>query len=300
MSALNQARSSRHGERLLACLVFTLSFHMALPSAMASYDENRERAAKKACLAGDVAKGVSILADLYARTDDLTYIFNQGRCLEQNGKYEQAILLFREFMLKEQDAGKQPDPVAERHIANCQALLDQQRQRDQAVASSVGPIPSPAAATPPPMPEPTAVPGNGGLQVPASGPAVPVASASNAELRADANQEGRAAGGSGLRVAGIATMAAGLAGLTAGIVLNVKANSLASEIETGRPYLRSQENSRASYETWGWVGYGVGGACLAGGAILYYLGYARGKSSRLTFVPSITAHAFGTTVRAPF
>ena len=41
----------------------------------------RERAAKRACLTGDVERGVEFLADLYIDTNDTNYIFNQGRCL---------------------------------------------------------------------------------------------------------------------------------------------------------------------------------------------------------------------------
>ncbi len=82
----------------------------------------KERAARKACLSGDVAKGASILSELYVQTNDATYIYNQGRCFEQNGQYDEAILRFREYLRKHADAGTKPDAPAERHIADCQAL----------------------------------------------------------------------------------------------------------------------------------------------------------------------------------
>jgi len=120
-------------------------------------------AAKRACLAGDYAKGVAILADIYVETKDINSLYNQGRCFEQNGKYEEAIVRFREYQRKNRDAGNPPDPDAERHIAECQALLD---PKSAVVAPAPGPTPAPA----PPQPQVQAPP-------PAATPASPPAPA---------------------------------------------------------------------------------------------------------------------------
>ena len=45
---------------------------LAAPSALGANVESKERAAKKACLVGDVDKGAEILADLYVDTNDAT------------------------------------------------------------------------------------------------------------------------------------------------------------------------------------------------------------------------------------
>jgi hypothetical protein len=157
----------------LGCVAFLAGILLAASSATAAAsEESLERAAKKACLAGDVAKGVAILADLYVRTDDPVFIFNQGRCFEQNGRYQDAIIRFREFLQKRRDAGQSSDASAEQHIAQCQALLDAQRQRDKpepsaapaptaaqpsvpvapAAPSAPAPAPAPSVAPPPPPP----------------------------------------------------------------------------------------------------------------------------------------------------
>ena len=62
--------------------------------------EAPDKVAKKACAAGDYVKGVEILADLYVRTDDTAYIFNQGRCYEQCHQWVRAVDRFREFLRK--------------------------------------------------------------------------------------------------------------------------------------------------------------------------------------------------------
>jgi hypothetical protein len=75
---------------------------IAAPNAMGANVESKARAAKRACLVGDVEKGAGILADLYLDTNDATYIYNQGRCFEQNGKNDQAVLRFKEYLRKAQ------------------------------------------------------------------------------------------------------------------------------------------------------------------------------------------------------
>lgn len=45
--------------------------------------ERRARSARTACLAGDYAKGVAILSELFVTTKDPSFIYNQG-CLGWN------------------------------------------------------------------------------------------------------------------------------------------------------------------------------------------------------------------------
>ena len=53
--------------------------------------QSQDKAARKACLSGDYSKGVAILADLFVETREPIYVFNQGRCFEQNLQYLEAI-----------------------------------------------------------------------------------------------------------------------------------------------------------------------------------------------------------------
>ena len=293
--------SCRHVSR---CLLIVLPFLLAGPAAYAGARDSKERAAKKACLSGDYAKGVSILSELYIDTDDLTYIFNQGRCFEQNGRYEDAINRFREYGRKIKDAGKAPDSDVERHIADCQALLGKEKAKP-VEAEPATPPPQPVAplvapqATPPTAPP---VPVAPAIQpAPEPGAATPVAE--NPAAQSEITQAAPAAPkpGSGLRIAVITTIAVGVAGVAAGVILNVKANSLSSELEKSpTSYQRSKESTRASYETLGWVGYGVGAACIAGGVILYYLGHSRGSNSQLALLPVASPGRLGAVLQGAF
>jgi hypothetical protein len=60
--------------------------------------EAREADAKVACAQGRVGDAVAILALLFDRTGDSGYLFNQGRCYQQNGHRDEALVRFRAFL----------------------------------------------------------------------------------------------------------------------------------------------------------------------------------------------------------
>ena len=92
----------------------------------------RPRQALAACAAGDAAKGVAILAELYAENRDPGYVFNQGRCYQQNGRAEQALNRFREYLRRATKA----TPDERREV---QGFIDElERQRELAAPPPAG------------------------------------------------------------------------------------------------------------------------------------------------------------------
>jgi hypothetical protein len=282
--------------RVAPTLMLAMSF-IALTKAQAASWDAKERAAKIACLKGDYAKGVGLLAELYVSTPEAV---NQGRCFEQNGKYEEAILRFREFQRKNADAGLVPSEQADRHaqaekhIAECQALLDKQKPAAAGVA--------PPVAQPVPPPAPVVVP-----VVPASPPVIPpdpkpITIEPGPEVAASPKPAEPASPGLGLRVAGIVSAAVGLGGIATGVILNVKANNLVKDLQAANNsqttlYSRDKESSRSSYQTWAWVAYGAGAACLAGSVVIYYLGY---RESQVALVPTVANGRVGASLQGAF
>jgi hypothetical protein len=109
--------------------------------------------------------------------------------------------------------------------------------------------------------------------------------------------------GSGLRTAGVVTASVGGAALIAGVILNLKVNSMAGSMETTPGgYTPSKESNRKTYQTLGWVGYGAGAACVATGAVLYILGLKSGPSSSasLAFVPAFAPGQAGAVLKGAF
>ena len=258
-----------------------LSLLIAVPDAQAANREAKERAAnreakeraaKRACLNGESTKGVQILTDLYIDTSDPTYIYNQGRCYEQNNHYEEAIGRFREYLRKissTTDADKADAASAQKHITDCEALLGRK------VAA---PAPPPTPEPPKPQPEPTA-------------PRLPEPTV---KLDQSPSPTGASPAGRGLRVAGIVTAAVGAAALAAGVALNFKANGMIDDLQNR--YDSGSYSSSKHYRTMSQIGYGAGAVCLAGGALLYYLGVRGG----VAVAPAVARGTAGVTLTGGF
>ena len=242
-----------------------LSLLLVAPHAQAAGTSNdaKERAARKACLRGNAEKGVEILTDLYLDTKDANYIYNQGRCFEQNHRYEDAVSRFREYLLKARHLTEADKAETQRHISDCQSYL--------------GKVEAPAGVAM--VPASSAAP-QGNMQASAqASPAQPTASIQQPITASSP--------GSGLRTAGVVTASAGATAIITGLVLNLKANRMSKDLENY--YVTSTNSSRETYKTFSQVSYGVGAACLAGGALLYYLGLRRqtASSPSMALVPAV-------------
>jgi hypothetical protein len=115
---------------------------------------DRMKEVKKACAAGDFDRGVRLLADLYAETNDPTAIYNQGRCYQQNAEPERAAARFREYLRKAKDLSPADRAEVEGFIREADA--------EAAVRAQRAAQPAPAAPAPPPpqwtAPAPTYAP----------------------------------------------------------------------------------------------------------------------------------------------
>ena len=243
---------------LLPSVAFVLVALAPVPAFAASKQaakQAQERTARKACLGGDYNRGVNILADLFVSTKDPTFIFNQGRCFEQNHRYEDAISRFEEYLrVPDAKLSDEDRASAEKHIADCKEKLPEQPAK---FAPQVF-VPSPVA-TPEPKPTPE--------------PTTPVVDRRERE-------PAPAGSGAGLRVGGIVVASVGVAAVAAGVVFNLMSRNLINDMETNvGAYSKDKETNSKNYNTFAWVGYGVGAACIVTGAILYGVGHKGGESS---------------------
>jgi tetratricopeptide (TPR) repeat protein len=223
----------------------------------------REKAAQKACALGDYQKGVDILADMLVDSDDPNPVYNQGRCYEQNNRWEQAINRFREYLRKDANLSDGDRADVERHIAECEKALAQAAPAVQPAAAA----PAPAARVEAPAPAPALV--------------APDVSTKPAPPTSDGSQ------GKGLRVAGTVCAAVGLAAVGTGFGLALKTQNMSSDAQKSGGGTKAQEDQRKSLETWGWVSYGVGAAAIATGAVLYIVGWPSDKSPNVALLPAL-------------
>jgi hypothetical protein len=217
--------------------------------------KTKEKAARTACLAGDPARGVALLAELFVDTNDFNYIFNQARCFEQNHRYEDAISRFREFLKKAPNLPASDRADVEKQIAECQRFLQPEAASPAKVAPDV--------VTPPP-------PGPAPVATVVETPATPAATAS--------------APGSGLRVTGIVCGVLGLASIGTGVYFYTRAVSLSDKVSTSDEPSASDHKAGQDAQTMQWIFYSAGAGVVATGAVLYYLGWRDAAAARTTAV----------------
>jgi hypothetical protein len=253
-----------------------VSVLLAAPVARAESVGAKERMARTACLGGDYAKGVQLLSEIFVTTMDATYIYNQGRCFEQNRRYEDAIARFQEYLRAGRKLTRDDKAEAQKHIDECKELLAGEKVQAPQAAPAESPPGAPAMAPPVAVVTPPTV------------------------LPSQPNPPAPSNAGSGLRVGGIAMSSAGGVALVAGIIFNLKANSLATDIEKTDGYSPSKESNRKTYETLGWIGYGAGAALVASGALLFILGLRAAGNPSVTIVPTVAPEYAGVVAKGGF
>lgn len=240
----------------------------------AQQEDPRPQDAQRACLAGDTAKGIALLADLYVETRDPTWLFNQGRCHQQNGQNEQALLRFREFLR----VGREQSP----ELAKRAEALISEIEAEAARGRAGGAPPLPA----PPPPRTSAAP--------------------SPDLAASGGRQPRF---TGKQVTGMVVAGFGVAALGAGAFFSFKVQSAESDVnqlvkgqtlvEAGQ--LKERDRAGARYELMQWISYGVGLAALTAGATTFYLGQRTNeRGASISVVPSFLPTGGGASLRAAF
>jgi tetratricopeptide (TPR) repeat protein len=240
----------------------------------------RESAARTACLDGNYSEGVAILSKLFVETKDPTYIFNQGRCFEQNRRYEDAISRFQEYLRAGRKTLEANDKAeAEQHMSDCREMLAQERGTSPPPST-----PQPVVATPTPYVAPEPV-----QPTPEPQPMIAQSAAKPAST------------GAGLRIGGIAVASFGAVAAGVGLAFNLMANSTVDDMyKTPDGY--TKESNRKNYETVAWVGYGVGAACVVTGTVLYVIG-RKAKSNHsddIALIPMVGQDRAGAVLSGAF
>lgn len=196
-----------------------------------SGDDQRSTVALAACASGDFAKGISILGELYAETRNPAYVFNQGRCYQKSDQLEKARSSFTEYLRL--STNEPPEDVN-----RARAFV---KEIDDALARERANEPAPVIIAPAP-----------------SG--------------ADRSRS--------LRIASIVLAGVGVAAVATGAYLSLKVKQTNDAINNefaGMDYvtdparLERQLADGQRYETWQWVGYGLGIAAMAGAVTTFVI-----------------------------
>jgi hypothetical protein len=255
--------------RFIPVAVTGLMMAGAVTATAAESQEAREREARKACFTGNVERGVEILLDLYVETQHPNYIYNQARCFERNGKYDQALLSYEDYLRK---ATNLPD--AER--AQVEKSMVELRVRLTGAPSSAGagrPSSSAPALLTPALDSRAVALGDTPADAPLQGPASDEAAAGRTWPWQ--------------RTAGVVSLIAAGGGLAMGVAGTVLRAGRAGDFNdvctyyNGQPLARDPSSivdfdCRGKYEAvkgaerMMWIGY-VGGGVLAGAGVTLLL-----------------------------
>jgi hypothetical protein len=228
----------------------------------------RDVEAKKKCLAGDPNGGVALLVELYVETGNTTYLYNQARCFQQNGRPEEAIQRFREYLRKTADVTAQERAQVDAYIAELEA-------EREAGTRAAAPAPPVLEARPPP------------------------AEVATAPLE---SERGRRP----LRIATFALGVAGVALVGTGVYFGLRVRALEKSAEQrahdDRIIDRDEQARGEAAARWQWVGYGLGAAALAGGVTTYLLSRRQEErvQSAVTVTPVVSPALAGGRLRLTF
>ncbi len=270
------------------------AFVLAGAPARAQTADPRETQSRSECLAGRFQAGVDLLAQMFAETGDVNYIYNQGRCYEQNGRFSEAILHFREFLRKAKNLSAEEKAEVNGHIAECKAMKAE--QDSLAVPAAAVPVtppapaaqPAPAATVAPALPAETAAP-------------IPAGVVETTPSRPSADNRGAS-----LRTAGIVTGSVGAAALIAGVIFSIETHNISDDLTSDaakRSFSRNTYDRGKLFADLQWVGYGVGAAALGCGVVLYYLGYRTAQSpasDSVSLLPMLLPGGTGAVVQGSF
>ena len=238
----------------------------------------------KAYTLGHFPEAIEEFEKAYEMRSEPIFLYNIAQSHRQNDAPQRAIFFYRRYL--EADPNAKNKAEIEKRIKDMETQMNAQKEKEiasAAVTPAPAAPPTTAAPTTAPQPDPTAAQPSSGSTTVQTTQAPP----------AEDTHQGR-----GLRIAGIATASLGVAGVAAGIAFGLHSNSLHDEAIKGT-YIDSKYQDSKSFRTLEWVSFGIGGAAVVTGVVLYYLGLSA-KSAPIAIAPIFAPGAGGAAVFGSF
>jgi tetratricopeptide (TPR) repeat protein len=253
-------------------LITTSATSWAQQSQPAPDDEARKHyeEGKKAYRLGDYDKAIDEWKAGYELKADPVFLYNLGQVEKEKGDLPKA-LHFYESYLKEAPNAQNVDAVQQR--------IDELKAE---IAKGGAPPPPTSQPAQPPMPPPPPPPPPGSTPTEKSG-------------------------GGGLKIGGIATGGVGVVLVVTGAIFGASAKSNESAINdaraAGEPWttdLQHKADSGKTDATLATVCFVVGGAAIAGGGVLFFLGMHAKSEPAVSLIPTVAPGAAALTFAGRF
>jgi len=112
-----------------------------------SHTDARELQAREAFASSRYREALDLYAKLYAEKLHPTYLRNIGRCHQNMGEAEEAIISFRDYLRKAPDLTSGEREEVDGFIKEMETLRDKQRQQNDKQAAAAQTVPAPAGQT---------------------------------------------------------------------------------------------------------------------------------------------------------
>ncbi len=266
-------------------LSFPIREGRALAAALATKDSAKAKQAQQFYKEGQYEDAAKIFTELSIEYPDKpAFTRNLGACYYYLHRPEPAISNLHEYLDRGKDLTEKDRSEVERWIAELEKLRDQTAAAAVVAAPPTAIAPAPAPVAPPPTVAPPIPP------APVTAPAVAAVPSSPASSTA----------GHGMRIAGIACGAVGLASVGTAIYFYTRATSLSDTITKSNSPSASDYQSGKTAQTMQWAFYSVGAAALATGSVLYYLGWRAVDSGPTAVAPIVGTGFAGLSAQGAF
>jgi tetratricopeptide (TPR) repeat protein len=230
----------------------------------------------------------------YKIKDDPALLFNLGQAHRLANHPAEALHFYKTYLSKMPEATNRAEVEAK--MAEMSRLLERPKPPAREPPPEAAPV-TPAASAPSREARPTSVAAK-------ATPVVPPATVPVATMQTEPTEASNP--GQGLRLAGMASAAGGLALVGTGIVFGVLARRASDDLtqldQNRGVFDPSKESAGQRDQILAGVFLGVGAAAIATGAVLYVLGARNGDETAhaVLISPSVAAHAAGASMRLVF
>jgi tetratricopeptide (TPR) repeat protein len=305
----------------IAIVALGTSLPQLQPTALAAGLDAKSKATLKEATRlykqGQYEEAAKLLTELAVDHPEMTNLQrNLGACYYYLRRPEPALSNLRDYLAhKKNDITADDKQEVERWIDEMEKLRAQNaavpvappptaerpRGPQPHLDSPPGLQPSETAALPPPTPEPQPpISQSAATSRPVPPQAQPSPLTAQESVVSAGQQVGGTTKGSGLRIAGIACGALGLASIGTAIYYYTRATSLSNKVTSMNPASSSDYQAGKDAETMQWVFYSVGAGALATGAALYLLGYFQATPAQVGLAPILGPRSAGLSVRGGF
>lgn len=268
----------------LALAVILVASSIALPARADDIAEAREhfRKGSNAFDLGHYQEAIKEYEAAYRIKDDAALLFNIGQAYRLQGDNQNAIRAYKSFLHRMPDASNRAE--VERRIEELQKAIDQEgRAKEGPPEGTLSPnSPAPNTQVPPPI--------------------VPVSPTETTTPTAQVDEHAaRTKKIAGLVVAGVGVATLAVGGVFAGLAVKA-GDDLTRLDQTMGTFDSSKQSAGKTDQIVEGVCFGVGGAAIVAGVIVYVLGHREAKSSRsrMAVAPFVAPTRAGITTMVRF